>query len=214
MCQDRINNLIQNANHYLNVFVEKNQYRGPSIYFHDKIMNILDETPLIDLQDSITFSECIYSVLVSWGMHKIGTGPQLKNFSDFHKVINNFIQCGIPISNLTITELNEESINQLVTLFGNNSVMHSTRRLVGNSKALHHILPKVIPPIDNTNTLWFFGLKNTVGNESANFKSILKKYQQIITSINWDNINYSGIMNKTRVKIIDNAIIGFRLSQD
>lgn len=214
MCQARIEDLTQNFNQYLEVFSIRNQYSGPSIYFHNRIMEILQESSLEDLQDSISFSEYVYAVLVSWGMHRMDRGAQLKNFPEFRNVIRNFIQSLIPISNLTITELNEDIISNIIALFENNSVMHSVPRLVGNSKALHHILPKVFPPIDKKSTLWFFNLPNNLNQEIDNFRFIINKYQQIISAINWNEIHYNGLMNYTEIKKIDNAIIGYRLSQN
>src|ERR1035441_9015860 len=85
MCQDRINNLVDNFNNYLNIFSERNQLCGPSIYFHNRIMGILRETTLSSLQNQLWFSEYIYAVLVSWGMHRMDRGAQLKDFPVFHR---------------------------------------------------------------------------------------------------------------------------------
>ena len=222
MCQDRINNLVDNFNNYLNIFSERNQLCGPSIYFHNRIMGILRETTLSSLQNQLWFSEYIYAVLVSWGMHRMDRGAQLKDFPVFHSVITNFIQNLIPISHLSITELTENNITSIINLFEENSVMHSIPKLAGNSKALHHILPNIIPPIDGNYTIKFFNLRNRrrgQGNnakmidESNNFEFIIKKYQHIINTINWNEIHYNGEMNATRIKLVDNAIIGYRLEQ-
>ena len=219
MCQAKINDLIQSFTHYLDAFDERNQFRGPSIYFHSRIMNILRETTLDELQNQIWFSEYIYAVLVSWGMHRMDRGAQLKNFEDFHNVITNFIQNFIPISHLTISDLTDDNISYIINLFQNNSVMHSIPKLVGNSKSLHHILQNTIPPIDGNYTIKFFNLRNrrrTRGNavimidEVNNLEFIIRKYQHIINSINWKEIEYEGEMNSTKIKLVDNAIIGYK----
>lgn len=220
MCQARINDLIQNFTHYLDVFDRGNQFRGPSIYFHNRIMNILRENTLDALENQIWFSEYIYAVLVSWGMNR---GAQLKNFEDFHNIITNFIRNLIPISDLTISDLTNDNIAYIINLFQNNSVMHSIPKLVGNSKALHHILPNTIPPIDGKYTIQFFNLSNrrrTRGDnvimidEVNNFEFVIRKYKQIINAINWDEIDYEGEMNSTKIKIIDNAIIGYKFENN
>lgn len=214
MSQERINNLIQNFSHYLNVFSDRNQFRGPGVYFHNRILNILGETQIADLQNQLWFSEYIYAVLVSWGMHRMDRGAQLKDFPDFHNVITNFIQNLIPISHLRIAQLNDNEIRIILNLFQNNSVMHTTPKLVGNSKALHHILPNTIPPIDGKYTIKFFNLSNRRVIEVNNFEFIIRKYQQIFSAINWDEIDYDGDMDTTRIKLIDNAIIGYKLAHN
>jgi hypothetical protein len=211
MCQAKIDSLVENINHYLEIFSQRNQYGGPSIYFHNRIIDVLQRTPIDRLLNSLWFSEYIYSVLVSWGMHRMDGGAQLKDFPLFHNVITNFIQNLIPISHLTITELTETHFETIVNLFDNNSVMRTTPRLVGNSKTMHHILPNLIPPIDNKSTLWFFNNPNM--SESETLIYVIKKYQYIYTAINWEEVNYTGPMKTTKIKLIDNAIIGFRFAQ-
>lgn len=212
MCQDRINSLVGNMNNYLQIFSQRNQYGGPSVYFHNRIIEILQRTPIDRLLNSLWFSEYIYSVLVAWGMHRMDGGAQLKDFSDFHNVITNFIQNLIPISHLTITELTGNNFTTIVDLFDHNSVMRTNPKLVGNSKALHHILPNLIPPIDNRSTLWFFDKPNMTESETLIY--IIKKYQYIFSAINWAEINYNGPMRTTKIKLIDNAIIGYRFAQN
>lgn len=56
-----------------------------------------------------------------------------------------------------IDETEKEEIKKdLRDVFLNLKVMESNARLVGNSKALHHLLPELVPPVDRQYTVKFF----------------------------------------------------------
>ena len=116
---------------------------------------------------------------------------------------------------LEIVQLGEvESIHirTLMEVLQEHTVMATMPRLVGNSKLLHHLLPDLVPPIDNRNTLWFFG--NPAGEDHEILAQLMTRFRDIHNRINWDEVIYNGPFNTSRPKLIDNAIIGYRLGED
>ncbi|ODS39870.1 hypothetical protein BEH94_00110 [Candidatus Altiarchaeales archaeon WOR_SM1_SCG] len=87
------------------------------------------------------------------------------------------------------------------------TIMASSKKIVGNSKLYHHILPDLIPPIDGGHTLRFFEYPND--NEPKIFIEVIKKFNFIANSVNWDDIKQDNNFNTSIPKIIDNAIIGY-----
>jgi hypothetical protein len=83
------------------------------------------------------------------------------------------------------------------------------------SKALHHVLPDLIPPIDRQYTWRFFTGQTTYlpkRDEQAAFRNwfprfadIASRKQEAIT----DAIRRGGFMATGVAKVVDNAIMGF-----
>src|SRR5438477_9275979 len=53
-------------------------FGGPSLHFHLKSLEAARA------QDFERFAEYVYAVLPSWGMHRMGGGPKMRDFSEFH----------------------------------------------------------------------------------------------------------------------------------
>ena len=87
----------------------------------------------------------------------------------------------------------------------------SGTQIVAGTKALHHVLPDLIPPVDRTYTIRFFH-ENTLmprGDEDA-FKEVYPALVQIASRAGDRlKVNNRSPMNTSRTKIIDNAVIGY-----
>lgn len=85
--------------------------------------------------------------------------------------------------------------------------------LVANSKALHHILPSLVPPIDRQYTLRFFYSHMTIsqGDRTA-FMEMFPHSQTIAASQQTAIASRLGRGTHTsETKVIDNAIVGYVL---
>ena len=79
------------------------------------------------------------------------------------------------------------------------------------TKALHHLLPELVPPIDRTYTIRFFHQNTTMprGDEDA-FREVYPALVEIAARAGDHlKVNNRSPMNTSRTKIIDNAIIGY-----
>jgi len=105
-------------------------------------------------------------------------------------------------------------LNMLEKLFGNIKVMKSTSKIVGTSKTLHFLLPRLVMPIDRTYTLNFLYGNNkydsTLNMEIDTFKEVFGKFRDIAMklSLSKDDVDNQG-WNTTVPKLINNAIIGY-----
>jgi hypothetical protein len=86
--------------------------------------------------------------------------------------------------------------------------------LVANTKALHHILPDLIPPIDRNHTLRFFFDRKSVkrgAKSNHQFFEVFSHYIDIYDCVSGQIENMVDVdtFNSSSIKIIDNAIIGY-----
>lgn len=59
-------------------FQNSGVFGGPSLHFHLRALEAANEA------DYDLFSELLYALLVSWGMHRMGkSGPKMRPFNDF-----------------------------------------------------------------------------------------------------------------------------------
>ena len=156
MCNERIRSLVENIDEYLNAFIRINPYNGPSLYFHNRVIAIRRSAPLDLLKGCNWFIEYLYSLLACWGMHRMDGGARMLDFASFSVAVNNIINRTLALQFIQLENIQQQHIDLLCNVFNEETVMQTNPRLVGNSKLFHHLFPDLIPPIDNTNTLWFF----------------------------------------------------------
>ncbi len=197
----------------------KNNYSGPSLYFHLKSIREKDFDRKI---------EYIYATLVSWGMHRMGKGgAKMVDFRKFRKSIKNRkIINRLEILRNCRIEKQFDNWKELEYVFRNIKIMYSKKPkdeeciLVGNSKVLAHLLPNLVPPIDREYTLQYQkGKKRSVppkiDNQWKLFKDLMEnlfipvaKDKKILsTAIEWKK-NKEYMSDTSIPKIIDNLIMG------
>ncbi len=111
-----------------------------------------------------------------------------------------------------------ESITQsLWDVIDNLQIGKGETKIVAGSKALHHLLPNLVPPIDSEYTLKFFydnrGTALNQGDSTA-FREIYPHFHKIAsTCSNAIGKHIGHGMNTSKTKVIDNAIVGFVLKE-
>ena len=195
-------------------------FGGPSLYFHYKCVAGFRHLPVAEKVADVTFLEYLYATLASWGMHRMGrTATKLRNFSHFVAEISAGSASLSELESFKLWSINEpEQATVLAVLESVVESMHLSRseaQLVANSKVVHHILPDLMPPIDRSYTLAFFGLDNTLPSTYSG-KSILRvifphfaqvarmQTEAILSRVDLRTENW----HTSPTKVIDNAIIG------
>ena len=221
--QEHVGSLIEHFDEYVRVFDQRNLFTGPSVYFHTKTLEILrrHNKPSEALLDDLFF-DYLYATLTSWGLHRMGHG--FTKLAELGKIKTSFRMQKVRehISNLErfeITNIQEGNIASITSdlwgILANTRVSVSRTKIVANSKALHHILPELIPPIDREYTLRFFYNHTTLnqGDEAA-FKEIYPYFHKIASTCKDKIMSHIGVgMNTSQTKVIDNAIVGFVLKE-
>ena len=147
-------------------------------------------------------------------------GKQAAKVGDFDVMVESFRSAAPAIEglwDLHISRVPEREVGDVAaaiwSVLGALRVSTSATRIVAGSKALHHVLPDLVPPIDRQYTFQFFtGQKAvTTGDERAFlewFPYLAEIGRRAATEIR-DALDRGGIMATGAAKVIDNAIIGF-----
>lgn len=199
----------------------RHKYAGPSVYFHRKTVDRFQglQSNIFQAAKDERFCELLYATLVSWGMHDMRAAkmPDFETFSDrlakLSPQINDLSQYHLG----TLSEDDLPTVRDRVwaLILGLQGSATESSRLVANSKLLHHLLPRLIPPIDRANTGLFFGYENEADlqgleKQERAFRFIFPWLNSIAQNVknSLDGFTYAGF-NSSPTKVIDNAIIGF-----
>jgi len=152
------------------------EFGGPSVYFHVQAIKEQEANFL-----SNRHIEMVYATLASWGMHRMGdpeeTKAKMVEFDDFKHSISsrrNELKQFITLRMDSCTgEEYERYIDNLKEIYFGLKVSISDATIVAHSKALGHVLPNLIPPVDRQYTIRFFTQDN------KNFFTEAGKYRMI-----------------------------------
>jgi hypothetical protein len=86
------------------------------------------------------------------------------------------------------------------------------RKVVSGTKALHHLLPNLVFPMDNEYTATFFGWNDFGSRPEQRFRSVFRRVAAIARTVSPQSYVGEG-WNSSVSKVLDNAIVGFCLSE-
>jgi len=223
---ERINLLSRDKNlfkKYVDFYYSNEIFFGPSVYFHNRVINLVRNSDYALLLEDERFIEYVYATLASWGMHRMGPkGSKMRDFEGFAQSILSTKNLFLKLKEYRLDAVTEQSkgdvFKMLERLFKNLRIMQSGSNLVGNSKVIHHLLSDLVPPIDRQYTIRFF-----YGNLTSKYAPIFRKEEE--TDLFLDIVRYFGVIckrlnltqndydetksfNTSIPKVIDNAIIG------
>jgi hypothetical protein len=140
-------------------YEEFRSFGGPSVYFHERCLEAAKDEFL-----SVRHVEMLYATLASWGMHRMGdpdaTKTKLTDWDQFHDSVMAQRTNLEPFRGFRMLGLSEreysEAVVALKSHYGAFKLSVSAATVVVNSKALFHIFPEFIPPIDRQYTVRFF----------------------------------------------------------
>jgi hypothetical protein len=100
------------------------------------------------------------------------------------------------------------------------TIVDNIAKLVPCAKALHHLLPDLIAPVDREYTRTFFGLHTPefqgqfTGSQQSVFMDIFVMFARIARSAEVNSYVGTGQPWRTsRSKVIDNALVGFCVAE-
>lgn len=222
--RNNVEALISRFDEYVLRFEERQAFPGPSLYFHERAIDRRrDHRSIESLFNDTTFFEYVYAVLPAWGMHRMG--PQAAKVGDFGAMVDSFseqIDAIAAVADRRITQIpttdRDDLARHLWAIIAALKVSTSRTRIVAGSKALHHVLPDLVPPIDRQYTFRFFVGQTQVhfGDQRAFLEwfPLLCEIGERARSNIEGAIQRGGFMATSRSKVIDNAIMGFSAAAD
>jgi hypothetical protein len=134
-------------------------FGGPCVYFHEECLAAGREGFL-----SARHLEMLYATLTAWGMHRMGDSERAKTrLTDWPLFRTSIASQSDGLQNFRRYRLFEMSeaeysaaVLQIKPHYALLNLSISDATVVVNSKALHHLFPDFIPPIDRQYTIRFF----------------------------------------------------------
>jgi hypothetical protein len=208
----QIAELIGNLDSLHNWFYAEEVFTGPSLYFHRKAIETRN------IPDNERHLEYVYATLVSWGMHRMGSGgSKMVAFDEFESSVHRLMDEIRAAQQISFEHVTESDWAILETVFKNLTIMRTGTSLVGNSKVMAHIMPNIVPPIDRAYTLHYLKeiVKNGHEHEWPLMRNIIEKFFIPVAA----DKNFSGhardwmedqrqyLWDTSFFKIVDNLII-------
>jgi hypothetical protein len=131
-------------------------FGGPCVYFHEQCMRAGDDRFM-----SPRHLEMLYATLTAWGMHRMGDAKtKLALWDPFSASLLEQRPLLESLREQRMMDLADSEyltvIDRLKPAYFGLRVSTSDSSIVANSKALCHVLPELIPPIDRQYTWRFF----------------------------------------------------------
>lgn len=222
--RQNVDQLVDRFGKCVDAFERSGAFPGPSLHFHERALEQRRQHHDVEslLSDELFF-EYVYAVLPAWGMHRMG--PQAAKVGEFGAFIGSFRAAAPELNDLwqrRITQVSEsgaaETAEAVWQVIARLQVSTSGTKIVAGSKALHHLLPDLVPPIDRQYTFRFFtGQKAVYGGEERAFLEwfpllceVGRRCSDEIAAI----VDRRGFMATGPAKVIDNAIMGFMRLRD
>lgn len=161
--------------------------------------------------DSEDFLNSLYATLKSWGIGM--RGSNLRPFDEFRIAIRESVGSINKLDGIKIDDPKTHSSdlsNSLWSIIASLNIVKNNAPIVAGTKALHHILPDLVVPVDRAYTQKFFGWKNPefqYGQEKV-FGVSFRTFAQVASKLDLEQFLSDGWCS-SKTKIIDNAIIGF-----
>ena len=225
--RERIRNLIRHFDDYCDTFNQHTPFSGPSSYFHLKTLCLLGGKSVTEVLNDQQFLDSLYATLASWGLHRMGPrGAKLVEFDDMVKSFRAHAHDIEKLSRRRIWELQESEVRevaeQIWRVIDGIAVSSTKTQIVAGSKALHHVLPRLVPPIDRQYTIrFFYGYGKDVGKESGGraFLAIYQGFWEIsracchLVEKRLERSKNRSPTDTSFTKVIDNAIVGYGLER-
>lgn len=216
--EGRIFDLCEGFEDYLN---EQMPFSDWAWHIHRETITMRNQfNSVSDAIDSYDFIvKYIGYTLVAWGMD--GQAAELAPRSMFFRRIKNHKRYIVGLERISASYLRDPRIiERLWRIIHSLGLSQTNSQIVTGSKALHHLLPRLLPPIDREYTSRFFtppDLKNVRNpNTHSQFKSIATGFGYIVGLIEMQcGAGYLPRLVGTtdwatsETKLIDNAIIGY-----
>ncbi len=200
--------------HYGDICAHDYRRFSVSYYLYQCVILRHRFTRIESLVSDDDFLSLAYRTLEAWDMNY--RNAKLVSLEEFRANVKRVSPEVISLSSSAMDTLEEqelaETASRLGQLFKSLKVMESKSQIVGCSKALHFLLPRLVMPVDGKYTLNFLFnyRKYQPAAEAQLFTDIFCGFYALSRRLGLSRADEQEIgWNSTVPKIIDNAIIGY-----
>ena len=203
---------------YVLAFDMKPPFRPTQLATHLRTLELRSKFPTaLDAARDETFARFLYTTLRSWGIG--AQGAELVSQMEFHNQLFRIAPMLTPLENRRIddphTEVNAtacllwEIIKQLNVAVARKTKKPVRNRIVGGTKALHHLLPNLVFPIDRAYTQTFFKWGTDFDNHPEEcFKFGFEMLSHVALRVSLAS-HVGPDWRTSLAKILDNGVVGY-----
>jgi hypothetical protein len=210
---ERVARLIENFESYLCAFDQDPAFK--------KSGQLENHTATIQLRRKIgnasdaarepSFQSMLYQTLLAWGIGQ--RASRLVTLAEFNRALEACCPRLALLDGFTIDlpESDEDKwISDVWQLIGSLHIVHNEAKLVPCTKAIHHLLPDLVVPMDREFTRTFFGwhVPEFQYQQEKMFRRAHERFAQVARATNPARFVGAG-WRTSRTKILDNAIVAF-----
>jgi hypothetical protein len=211
----RVDHLIAQFSACLNAF-EALGFKPKSLASHQECITMRKRCESVaDLLDNPRFFDELHQTLAAWGMNRntarlvSPTAMQASFQAQTDRIAALEHRCLLGLSADRMPGIADD----LWDIIEGIKVGTQATKIVAGTKALHHVLPHLLPPMDRRYTLRFFyhGACYDSAGERAGFAEMLPHFHRIATACRAEiekRLNPQ-TWHTSPTKVIDNAIIGY-----
>jgi hypothetical protein len=210
--QEQLDRLVDRFPHYLEAFDANPAFQTYQMKAHrDAIRRRRNLGSVANALDHADFLQEIRDVLIAWDMGK--RGSILVDPSQFVAALRQAapVLTALEIEAIDDTTLSDTTVNQLADLVDTLAIVQNKARIVPVTKALHHLLPDLVPPMDRTYTGWFFGLHNSEIQRYTRqcFTKMFLQLRSVAIRVPLATYEFDDRWRTSRTKLLDNALIAY-----
>ena len=159
--------------------------------------------------DSDEFLHALYSTLEAWGMNS--NGARLQEYDTFAASVRAYKGGIAALERVGLAQIDGDVTRRLWRIIQGMQLSQTQSQTVTGAKALHHLLPGLLPPIDRGYTQPFFRYSNPQFqyNQETAFGLMLEYFGRIAHRVDLGRYVGTARWATSESKLIDNAIIGF-----
>lgn len=213
----QVEELCENFGDYLAVFNRRPLY-GDTLTQHKEMLKLRDKLGGVAKSiESDEYLRDLRAMLVAWGMDK--RRAELLEDNEFADSIRSWSPLIVKLERVGLAQMEEKIAGMNVTtqawlwmIIRVMELSQTQSQTVTVSKALHHLLPQLMPPIDGQYTGKFFHYQSSQLQSGNAISLMLGYFGQIARDVD-DLGQYVGAAAApwatSESKVIDNAIIGY-----
>jgi hypothetical protein len=216
-----VGRLVGNIERYLEKFDGGNPFAGFKTDLHVETLRLRKEHrgSLEELIGRRDFVVALYATLVAWGMGRASV--KLVGLNEFAAGLKNVVRTPefAQLSGKTLARLGRDSeaaARKIWTLVLTLNPTRSKSKLVAGTKALHHVLPELLPPIDRKYTGGFFGKRFVDSSKHReDFIEVFGMLAEAASRIRRSPEAFHAVrkrigkgMHTSLPKVLDNALVG------
>ncbi len=211
--EERIRELVRHFSGCLKHFETVDPFSAPMQYeSHARSVALRKKfSNAAEAVDSDEFLTSIRSTLVAWRMNQ--RGARLAESAAFITAIRKWKREITQLEGISLESAGEKDVDSVWRLVRALEISTTYSKLVAGTKALHHLLPELVVPIDRDNTGWFLGRMpeqiQTPAQQENTFRVAFEAFVKI--SADAKPAEYVGThrWHTSGTKVVDNAIVGY-----